>query len=170
MRAQRASSASKTPRKTKGRNCAQLFAIARVSARSRAQLCTIAHICTDCARCAVAACASARARGAPRYCIHMDMAGSWTSRLQALENIMSEKLGCRPWTSSVSNKRIHNSVVVGKRAQLGTIALICARLLALVLKGPLNRPHYRGSEYPNVYLLKGDCIAFGKKQRYPKKV
>ena len=146
VRAQRASFASKTLRKTKGRNCAQLFAIANVSAHSGAQLCTIAHVCTACARCAVAVCALALAS------VRHDTAFTWTwmavgqVNLQALKDIMSRKLGCRPWASPVSNKHICSRVVVGKRAQLGTIALICARLLALVLKGPLNRPRYQGSE------------------------
>ena len=91
VRAQHASFASKTSRKTKGRNCAQLFAIANVSAHSGAQLCTIAHVCTDCARCAVAACAFALACGAPRYCIHMDMDGCWTSQPASLERYHEPK-------------------------------------------------------------------------------
>ena len=146
VRAQRATLASKTSRKTKGRNCAQMFAIANVSAHSGAQLCTIARVCTDCAQCAVATCAFALTRGAPRYCIHMDMDGCWTSQPASFER--HHEPNCRPWASPVSNKRICSRVVVGKRAQLSTIALICARLLTLVLKGPLNRPRYQGSDRP----------------------
>ena len=63
VRGQRASFVSKTSRKTKGRNCAQLFAIANVSAHDGAQLCIIAHVCTDYVRCAIAACAFALACG-----------------------------------------------------------------------------------------------------------
>ena len=124
-------------------NCSQLQTFVPTAGRSCAQLRTFARIARDALQ--------------PRAHLRLpvarhDTAFTWTwmavgqANLQALKDIMSRKLGCRPWASPVSNKRIRSRVVVGKRAQLGTIALICARLLALVLKGPLNRPRYQGSD------------------------
>ena len=128
VRAQRASCALKMSRKPKGRNCAQLFAIANVSGHSGAQLCTIAHVCTDCARCAVAACAFALACGVPRFCLHMDMDGCWTSQPVSLEKHHEPQAGLQTM-GQPSLQQTH--MQYSRRWKRGAIAHNCSRLCAI---------------------------------------
>ena len=80
----------------------------------------------------------------------MYMDGCWTSQPASLEKHHEPKAGLQTMGQpSLQQTHICSRVVVGKGAQLRTIALVCARLLALVLKGPLSRPHYPGSEGPS---------------------